>query len=341
SSRRSGCSGCRPGGLPCTRARAAEASRLSGAGSSSPRRSRPSPGAAAAPSRAAAPETAAPPWRSRSAHLAAASSSRPPPLASGTPAPYCGRPARSRRSLAGTAPRPRAAGPLGSFAWTTVLPPSAPPPGSSPRRETTAAQGLRLSSVASPTGWPDSAGMAGRNHRNQWPACSGIGGRNRPEWVAGLDRNRWPASTGIRKELGERYGLDIVWRGGPYSYTYDWGGGHARDAAEWEIEEFTPILIDELSLYPEDFLTRVGITRVLLARDLWLTQQGVEQNISGYIFDDALLLSVSYTYKVNNRDKQRRYIHHLVWHQFDGLHGTTWEDPEWVALNPEGFEYGS
>lgn len=142
------------------------------------------------------------------------------------------------------------------------------------------------------------------------------------------------------EELGERYGLDIVWRGGPYSYTYDWGGGHARDAAEWEIEEFTPILIDELSLYPEDFLTRVGIHRVILARDLWLTQQGVEQNISGYIFDDALLLSVSYTYKVNNRDKQRRYMHHLVWHQFDGLHGTTWEDPEWVALNPAGFEYG-
>ena len=60
----------------------------------------------------------------------------------------------------------------------------------------------------------------------------------------------------------------------------------------------------------------------------------------GRTVDDALLLSVSYTYKVNNRDKQRRYIHHLVWHQFDGLHGTTWEDPEWVALNPAGFEYG-
>lgn len=140
--------------------------------------------------------------------------------------------------------------------------------------------------------------------------------------------------------LGERYGVEVVWQGGPYSYTYDWGGGHARDAAEWEIEEFAPILIDEISLYPTDFFPRIGINRIVLARDLWLTQEGVEQNISGYIFDDALLLSVSYTYRVNNRDKQRRYIHHLVWHLVDGLRGTMWEDPEWVALNPEGFEYG-
>jgi hypothetical protein len=141
-------------------------------------------------------------------------------------------------------------------------------------------------------------------------------------------------------DLAERHGVAIVWQGGPYSYTYDWGGGHARDAAEWEIAEFAPVLIDEMNLYPTDFFPRVGINRVVLARDLWLTQEGVEQNISGYIFDDALLLSVSYTYKVNNRDKQRRYMHHLVWHLLDGLRGTTWEDPEWVALNPEGFEYG-
>ena len=140
--------------------------------------------------------------------------------------------------------------------------------------------------------------------------------------------------------LAGRHGVQVQWQGGPYSYSYEWGGGHARDAAEWEIAEFAPVLIDEVGLYPADFFRRIGISRIILARDLWLTQEGVEQNISGYIFDDALLLSVSYTYKVNNRDKQRRYLHHLVWHVLDGLRGTMWEDPEWSALNPDGFEYG-
>ena len=50
---------------------------------------------------------------------------------------------------------------------------------------------------------------------------------------------------------------------------------HARDAAEWEIEEFAPILIDEISLYPTDFFPRIGINRIVLARDLWLTQSYV------------------------------------------------------------------
>ena len=70
----------------------------------------------------------------------------------------------------------------------------------------------------------------------------------------------------------------------------------------------------------------------------WLC--GVARNVAGYIFDGKILASVSYTYKVNHRDKQRRYLHHLIWHQIDSLAGTLWEDPEWVALNQEGFEYG-
>jgi hypothetical protein len=141
-------------------------------------------------------------------------------------------------------------------------------------------------------------------------------------------------------DLGARYGFEITWQGGPYRYDYDWGWGEAREAAEWEIEAFAPILSDELGLYPADFFRKANIRRVILARDLWLEQEGVEQNIAGYIFGDSILMNVAYTYKVNNRDKQRRYMHHLIWHVIDGISGTTWEDPEWVALNPEGFEYG-
>jgi hypothetical protein len=141
--------------------------------------------------------------------------------------------------------------------------------------------------------------------------------------------------------LGEQHGLQISWQGGPFRYEGDWGWGEARQASDWEIGMFTPILIDEINLYPRTFLHKRGVERIVLARDLWLQEEGVAQNVAGYIFEDRIILmSVSYDYKVNNRDKQRRYLHHLIWHQVDAQAGTMWRDPQWEALNPPGFKYG-
>ena len=143
------------------------------------------------------------------------------------------------------------------------------------------------------------------------------------------------------KSLGEQHGVEITWKGGPFRYEAEWGWGEAQQASDWEIGMFAPILADELNLYPKTFLRQEGIKRVVLARDLWLQEEGVAQTVSGYIFEDKIILmSVSYNYKVNNRDKQRRYLHHLVQHQIDGQRGMMWKDPEWEALNPPGFEYG-
>lgn len=172
-------------------------------------------------------------------------------------------------------------------------------------------------------------------------------GRSEAPTLAATAPGRPPSAASIEDfrtvlaELASRQGVEITWTGGPYRYDYDWGWGEAREAAEWEVELFTPVIAEELRLYPPGFLADIGFDEVVVGRDLWLEQQGVAQNISGYLFDGTLLLSASYTYKVNNRDKQRRYLHHLIWHRIDELRGTTWEDPEWVALNPEGFEYGA
>jgi hypothetical protein len=141
--------------------------------------------------------------------------------------------------------------------------------------------------------------------------------------------------------LGARHGIRISWQGGPFRYEADWGWGEARQASDWEIGMFTPVLIDEIDLYPRTFLRERGIESIVLARDLWLQEEGVAQNVAGYIFEDrVILMSVSYDYKVNNRDKQRRYLHHLIWHQVDAQAGTMWKDPEWEMLNPPGFRYG-
>lgn len=149
-----------------------------------------------------------------------------------------------------------------------------------------------------------------------------------------------PDFRALLADIGERYEVEITWGDGPYRYDTDWGWVRADSAGDWEVEMFAPVVADELSLYPPEFFKDAEIEGVILARDVWVEQEGVARNVAGYIFDSRIVASVSYTYKVNHRNKQRRYLHHLVWHQIDGLSGTLWEDPEWVALNPEGFEYG-
>lgn len=142
------------------------------------------------------------------------------------------------------------------------------------------------------------------------------------------------------KALGEEHGIEVTWPTAPYKYEGESGGGEAKPASDWELEMFTPIVVEEINLYPRTFLRNIGVKGIILVRDLWIREEGVTQNVAGYIFDNRLVMSVSYTYKVNLRDKQRRYLHHLIWHQFDDFKGQMWEDPEWVALNPPGFKYG-
>ena len=152
-------------------------------------------------------------------------------------------------------------------------------------------------------------------------------------------------------ELATKYGVQIVYDQGPY--TWDGGRRTARNPADWEIAQYTPVLVDELSLYPAEFVRNSGAKRIILCRDLWVDSEGVNQHISGTLDSGTgtLYLAVDYTYKVNNQPKQRRVFHHAFFHLLDGTMELLDEDacpggcsqpadPDWKALNPPGFEYG-
>lgn len=152
-------------------------------------------------------------------------------------------------------------------------------------------------------------------------------------------------------QLASKYDVEIVWDEGPY--TWDQGRRTARTPADWELEQYTAVLADELSLYPESFIRDSGARRIILCRDIWVDSQGVKQHISGTLESGTgtLYLAVDYTYKVNNQPKQRRVFHHAFFHLLDGTMGLLDEDrcpggcsspadPNWKALNPAGFEYG-
>jgi hypothetical protein len=79
---------------------------------------------------------------------------------------------------------------------------------------------------------------------------------------------------------------------------------------------------------------------VVLVRDLEVTEDGGTRGAAGYIFDGRFFLDVPSAARAIETGTRVRFIHHVIWHQLDERAGTMWTDPEWIALNPAGFEYG-
>lgn len=144
------------------------------------------------------------------------------------------------------------------------------------------------------------------------------------------------------REVEREYGVEIVYDGGDLSETFNGGNRTARQPADWEIALYAPILIEELSLYPTDVFRKANVRKIVICRDIRVTVNGLSQHISGHLDHGrgALYAGTDYTYKVNNRDKQRRALHHALFHMVDISMGMDDQDDEWRALLDEGFEYG-
>jgi hypothetical protein len=141
---------------------------------------------------------------------------------------------------------------------------------------------------------------------------------------------------------GEEFGVEIVWEFGELHEEYSGGVRVANQPADWEIALYAPVLLEELNLYPDDILGKAGVEKVVICRDLVVTTDGLPQHISGHLDYERKTLypATDYTYKVNNRAKQRRVLHHALYHMIDNAIGDVPEDDEWRTLLDEGFEYG-
>jgi len=142
------------------------------------------------------------------------------------------------------------------------------------------------------------------------------------------------------KRLTEGYHVEVEWKSGSHNITTSDRFITAKNASDWELQAYAPILLSEFNLYPASFVQKSQLKRIVICRDLWVESQGINQNVSATPYDKDLFFCVSYTYKVNNRDKQRRVIHHAFFHMVDSAHGLIEKDKEWEKLNPEGFYYG-
>jgi hypothetical protein len=132
----------------------------------------------------------------------------------------------------------------------------------------------------------------------------------------------------------------VLWTGGPYHYRYDWGGGSAVDPFEHEVARVASAIARELLLYPDGFLERAALRAVVLVRDLYVSEEGAGRSAAAYIFEDRLFLDVPSAARAIERGARVRFVHHIIWHRLDERAGAMWQDPEWIAVNPAGFEYG-
>lgn len=141
-------------------------------------------------------------------------------------------------------------------------------------------------------------------------------------------------------EVARQQGVDVVWTGGPYRYSYEGGGGTAEDPSADDVARTAAFMARELRQYPDGFLRRAGLTGIVLVRDLFVEEDGGARGAAAYIFEDRLFLDVPLAGRAIEAGTRVRFIHHIIWHRLDERAGTMWQDPEWEALNPPGFEYG-
>jgi hypothetical protein len=144
----------------------------------------------------------------------------------------------------------------------------------------------------------------------------------------------------VLSALAREQNIEVTWRGGPYKFEYEWGGGTAADPSEEEVASVAEAIAREFGLYPPGFLRNAGFNAIVLVRNLEVTEDGGTRGAAGYIFEGKFFLDVPSAARAVQTGTRVRFIHHVIWHQLDERAGTMWKDPEWTALNPPGFEYG-
>jgi len=102
------------------------------------------------------------------------------------------------------------------------------------------------------------------------------------------------------------------------------------------LARFLPTLRTEISRYPERFFRGVDLERMIVGAELaWTGHEGtaglatVWNATILYRALDGLIL----------QESDRRAVHHEIMHFIDTRDDRRIEDPEWVKLNPWGFEY--
>lgn len=138
-----------------------------------------------------------------------------------------------------------------------------------------------------------------------------------------------------RRQVEDGTGLRIVGSAQAFSFTDRlW---HVKGGAIDE-ETFLPtlsIVLRELKRYPIATFEKVGVTRVVLCRELTLGGKPV----GGFPEFDTSTLYLGIADYTTNSVYQRQSVHHEMYHLIDHAIGRLATDAEWLATNAAEFRY--
>lgn len=135
------------------------------------------------------------------------------------------------------------------------------------------------------------------------------------------------ASHGVKLEIAKE---EFAARPARYTVT-------GKPATEEGLKKYAPLFKKEWSLYPKSLMAKAKVIKIVVCRDLAVNGQ-LRAAVPAFEIDtmyyDAELGSYAPHY-------QRTVVHHEFFHMIDFRMGVMRKDPEWSALNPKDFSYGT
>jgi len=150
-------------------------------------------------------------------------------------------------------------------------------------------------------------------------------------WVPAAAQH--PRASDAAARIERDSGVRVLVAQRPFELALGHGPVHCQAVSEKLVVDALATLEQELAKYPSGCLGRVRMRRVLLCRDLhegWMSIPSLPN------YRHTLLLDAN-----ASSAYLRRVVHHEVFHFLDfAVDEDLQQDPQWVSLNPAGFEYG-
>ena len=151
-----------------------------------------------------------------------------------------------------------------------------------------------------------------------------------------VHKRYYPFNLRNLQSLAEKLKTKLTAISEPILFNSD---GHQISAEPADIKYlnfYLPKFIFELSKYPLEVISTLGLKEIIIGSDIQLDQHARGGIQSRHL--DMLFFDVRW---VNSDRWTRQTIHHELFHLIDWKDGVVYRDPEWEKLNPPRFKYGS
>lgn len=136
-------------------------------------------------------------------------------------------------------------------------------------------------------------------------------------------------------ELAAKYEVEVEVIQKPYTYKSDYRV-EVDPPTQTDLDHYAALFAGEWNRYPTSAIKTAKLQRIVIGANIRMDGQ-VRAAVPVF---EAHTMFYDTTLGAKSPDYQRSVIHHEFFHFIDELQGHMRKDPEWAALNPEGFTYG-